>query len=495
MLIRGANAVGYTSYPDNVVTEFIRLAAVNGMDVFRIFDCFNVVDNMRVAIEATRAVNKVAEVAICYTGNVLTSEIYNLEYYKSVAKEIAEAGAHILAIKDMAGLMRPLEVKPLLDAIRSVTDLPIHFHTHATSSGTIATCMEMARCHCNIIDFATASMADGTSQPSLNAFVAMMEGAENDTGINYLDLEPYDMYWARVRDMYSPFESGMKSGSARVFEHQIPGGQYSNLIVQCQSMGLWDRWEAVLDAYRDVNQVLGDIIKVTPSSKCVGDLALYLVTREMTAADLLDPSKANSIDFPDSVVGLIMGDLGFPHRGFPAALEQTILKGRQKRTIRAGLTLPPADFDANIKSLSEKLGVPITPEQGMSSLMYPKVFADYIGRQKAKGALLRYLPTPVYFYAMTPTQKFSMTVPSHLAKDALKCNGPDEAGFVQINVQLLRVSPLKENHRTVIFLVNGSEQHVSVKDSTGKFVFEGPMVSGNNNAEVRACAGSPVSQS
>lgn len=280
MLIRGANAVGYTSYPDNVVAEFVRLAAINGMDVFRIFDCFNDVENMRVSIDAVRANNKVAEVCLCYTGEVLTSKIYNLEYYKSVAKAAADAGAHIIGIKDMAGLLRPNEAGPLLSAIREVTNLPIHFHTHATSSGSIATCFEMALHQCDIIDCCTASMADGTSQPSLNTFVAMMQGASNDTGIDYLSLEPYDMYWSRVRDMYSPFESGMKSGTARVYEHQIPGGQYSNLIVQCQSMGLWSRWEEVLDAYRDVNALFGDIIKVTPSSKCVGDLGnkIYLVT-------------------------------------------------------------------------------------------------------------------------------------------------------------------------------------------------------------------------
>ena len=333
MLIRGANAVGYTSYPDNVVQEFVRLAAINGMDVFRIFDCFNIVENMQVAIDAVRANNKVAEVCICYTGNVLTSEIYNLKYYSDLAKQISKSGAHMIAIKDMSGLLRPLECGPLLKAIREATDIPVHFHTHATSSGSIATCIEMAKNGCEIIDFCTASMADGTSQPSLNAFVAMMEGAPNDTGIKYMDLEPYDMYWARVRDMYSPFESGMKAGTARVFEHQIPGGQYSNLIVQCQSMGLWSRWEEVLDAYRDVNNVFGDIVKVTPSSKCVGDLALYLVTRNLKAEDLLDPAKANTIDFPESVVGLMKGDLGFPHRGFPNLIESVILKGASNEFI------------------------------------------------------------------------------------------------------------------------------------------------------------------
>lgn len=357
MLIRGANAVGYTSYADNVVEEFVMLAAKNGMDVFRIFDCFNVMDNMKVCIDAVLKTGKVAEVCICYTGNLLTSEIYNVEYYRNLAKEIKAAGAHILAIKDMAGLLRPLEVKPLMKALREVvgTEIPIHFHTHATSSGSLVTCMEMAREGCEIIDFTTASMADGTSQPSLNAFLAMMQGAEKDTRINYMDVEPYDRYWTKVRDMYSPFESGMKAGTARVYDHQIPGGQYSNLLVQCQSMGLSaDAWENVLNAYRDVNLLFGDIVKVTPSSKCVGDLALYLVTRGLTCKDLQDPAKAGTVDFPESVVGLLMGDLGFPHRGFPKAIEDMVLKGAQKRSIRAGLQIPPCDFAANIANLSKK---------------------------------------------------------------------------------------------------------------------------------------------
>eukprot|EP01036_Dinobryon_divergens_P037652 gene37652-49303_t len=217
MLIRGANAVGYTSYPDNVVTEFIRLAALNGVDVFRIFDCFNIVENMTVAIDAVRATGKVAEVCICYTGDMLTSTVYNVDYYRALAAEVHRAGAHFIGIKDMAGLLKPIEAGPLLAAIRAVSDLPVHFHTHATSSGAIATCLEMARLGCEVVDLCTASMADGTSQPSLNVFVAMMAGAPRDTGMNYLALEPYDMFWSKVRDMYSPFESGMKSGSARVF--------------------------------------------------------------------------------------------------------------------------------------------------------------------------------------------------------------------------------------------------------------------------------------
>ncbi len=486
MLIRGANAVGYTSYPDNVVTEFVRLAAKNGMDVFRIFDCFNILDNMQVAIDAVRSVGKVAEVCICYTGNIMTSKIYDIAYYSDLARKIANSGAHIIAIKDMAGLLRPFESGPLLKAIRDVCDLPVHFHTHATSSGSIATAMEMARNGCEIIDFCTASMADGTSQPSLNAFVAMMQQNQKPTDFKFMDLEPYDMYWQRVRDMYSPFESGMKSGSARVFEHQIPGGQYSNLFAQCKSMDLFHRWEEVLDAYRDVNAIFGDVVKVTPSSKCVGDLALYLVTKNVKAEDLLDPAKAEKIDFPVSVVGLMKGDLGFPHRGFPESIEKAILKGENKRTKRAGLTLPPENFDENISKLSTKWGKRLSAEEGMSSLMYPKVFDDYMKAKSSKGNLIRYLPSPVYFYGMTPGSTFNMIIPPGTIKELGDFDEVPFEGPTGINIQITleRVCPLKDRHRNVIFRVNDREQHVLVKDNSGAFVFEGVMADAKNENHI-----------
>lgn len=495
MLIRGANAVGYTSYPDNVVEEFIRLSAVNGMDIFRIFDCFNIVDSMLVSINAVLKYNKIAEVCLCYTGNVLTSNIYDLQYYKQLAAEIKATGAHILGIKDMAGLLRPREVEPLMRVLReAVGDMPIHFHTHATSSGSLATCMEMAKNGCDIIDFATASMADGTSQPSLNAFVAMTEGDERDTGIKFLSLEPYDVFWSLVRDRYVPFESGMKSGTARVFEHQIPGGQYSNLLVQCQSMGLsGEQWSQVLDAYRDVNELFGDIVKVTPSSKCVGDLALYLVTRGITTKDLLNNSGA--IDFPESVVGLLKGDLGFPHRGFPPVVEAMVLRdGEAKRTTRAGLTLPPVDFVENVRTLSNRWGKPVSEEQAMSSLMYPKVFSDYLTRLTAKGPLLPLLPSLIYFYAMNPGDSFALELKREESKDLFVSESLIGNVEGAVKIELLRVGSLNKGVRSVVFkLTNSSsgvseEQSVDVKDSGGVFVFDGPMATGGNPNHV----GSPM---
>lgn len=497
MLIRGANGVGYTSYPDNVVQEFIRLAAKNGMDVFRIFDCFNIVENMKVSIAAVKETGKVAEVAICYTGNVLTSSIYNLQYYEDLAKEIQEVGADILCIKDMAGLLRPLEVEPFMAVLRKAVgaNMPIHFHTHSTSSGSLATCMEMARCGCDIIDCATASMADGTSQPSLNTFLAMLQGGKNDPGINYLDIEPYDLYWAGVREEYSPFESGMKSGTARVFEHQIPGGQYSNLLVQANAMGLTlEQWSAVLDAYRDVNLLFGDVVKVTPSSKCVGDLAIYLVMKGLKTDDLINPTTgdvqpgAHLLDFPSSILGLFKGDLGFPHRGFPSAIEKLVLKGAAKRTTRAGIMLAPVNFEDNIRSLEEQFQVSISAEEAMSSLMYPQVFADYMKRKAEKGPLLPLLPTPVYLYALSAGDVFDVIAQAsdlqHIFSSAFTVTG-HAAGKHIVRVELLRVSSIAHVHRSVGFklqLWNGEHkiyeetQTVSVKDTGGVFVFEGPMV-------------------
>jgi len=517
MLIRGANAVGYKAYTDNAFAEFVRLSAINGMDIFRIFDCFNDIENMKVTFDAVIAANKVAEVCICYTGNCLSSEVYNLEYYKGCAKAAADAGAHIIGIKDMTGLLKPLECAPLLKCIREVTDLPLHFHTHSTSGGSMAVCFEMSRCGCDIIDFCTASMADGTSQPSMNAFIAMVAGGERDTGVDYLSLEPYDLYWQRVREMYSPFESGMKTGSARVFEHQIPGGQYSNLYAQCQSMGLMERWAEVLDSYRDVNNLFGDIIKVTPSSKCVGDLSLYLITRNLTTADIFDPKWAGKIDFPASSIELMRGDLGFPHRGFPKEIEEIILKGEPRRTVRAGLVLEPENFSQNVTTLSAKWGIPISEEEGMSSIMYPQVFDDYMKKKMASGRLLRYIPTPVYFYAMEPGQSFAMSIPKSYASDLIRGDGADankialhhssdisitpnntpmigqqieDEESIIVTVKLLRVGSLQKGHRNVVFSVNNGEEehHVNVKDTSGKFVFAGKMANESKLKEI----GSPM---
>ncbi|KAH8081013.1 pyruvate carboxylase [Aureococcus anophagefferens] len=484
MLIRGANAVGYTSYPDNVVTEFVRLAALNGMDVFRIFDCFNDVGQMRTRVDAVRAAGKVAEVCVCYTSDCLASDVYDVAYYAGVAAEAAAAGAHLIGIKDMAGLLKPAAAAPLLAAIRGVCDLPVHFHTHCTSSASVAVALEMTRAGCDVVDFATAAMADLTSQPSLNAFCAAMEGLERAPGIDYMRLEPYDVYWAKVRAMYAPFETGMLAGSARVFDHEIPGGQYANLFVQCQSMGLADRWEEVLDAYRDVNKLFGDVVKVTPSSKCVGDLALYLVTRKMTAADVLDGSK--TLDYPDSVVGLMEGRLGFPHRGFPADVQQAILGDRKPLTTRPSAALAPADFGAEAARLAAAHGRPLDAERTMASVLYPKVFDDFMRFCVDETCVSVYLPTPVYLHGLAMGQTARLaSLPAPLAK--LECGVDAVDAVVDVDVTLKRVGPLKAGRmRTLVFDVNGAEQRVEVKNPAPEGEFDGPMADAGDAAHVAA---------
>jgi len=489
MLIRGSNAVGYASYPDNVVAESIKLAAKNGMDVFRIFDCFNDMDQMRVSINAVREANKIAEVCVCYTEDINTSEIYNTEYYKSVAKQAVEAGAHIIGIKDMAGLCKPLAARPLLAAIREVTDLPIHFHTHATSSAAMATCLEMALAGCDIIDFCSASMADGTSQPSLNAFLASMSGHERDPGIDYLKLEPLDQYWSKVREMYSPFESGMLSGTARVYDHEIPGGQYSNLFAQCKSIGLYDRWEEVLDMYRDVNKLFGRIIKVTPSSKCVGDLALYLINRKMSTADVLNPEKASKIDWPASVIELMEGSLGKPHRGFPKPVIDAVLKGKPELSGRPGDLMPPADFASKRKELEDKYKIQMTDEDIVTSFLYPKVFSDYMDVITKYSTYITNLETPVFWYGMDAGEYTEFTIPKEAAGTLKIATSPSDGETVKVKVTLKRISGLgKDKTRQLFFDVNGAEQIVNVKEKSGGEEFSGPMAKKDDPKQI----GSPM---
>eukprot|EP00033_Pygsuia_biforma_P000130 GCRY01000165.1.p1 GENE.GCRY01000165.1~~GCRY01000165.1.p1 ORF type:complete len:1223 (+),score=453.10 GCRY01000165.1:114-3782(+) len=447
MLIRGANAVGYKSYPDNVVVKFIELAAKNGMDVFRIFDCFNDLEQMKLCIDTVRRVNKIAEVCICFTGNFLSEDekIYTLQYYKDLAKTIVDAGAHIIAVKDMAGLLKPQMAEPFMNALREVTDIPVHYHTHNTSSAALATCLNMARAGCKIVDLCMASMADTTSQPSMNAFLSSMDGEACSPGIDYLSLEKLDIMWQGIRSMYSPLESGLKSGSARVYDHQIPGGQYSNLYSQNKSLGRMDRWEQVLNMYRDVNRMFGDIVKVTPSSKCVGDMALFLVTNNLTCEDILKGDKEHS--FPDSVVSLFRGELGGPHFGLPKELYPKVLnQGQTVLKERPGKTLPPADFEAERTMLQLKYGREFCDEEVVCHLLYPKVYEDYLAKHAKHGDNLTFIPTKNFFYGM------ELKKPITVAGDV---------------IVLERVKPLEKGHRVCLFKVNGVAHEVRIKIDLG----------------------------
>merc|ERR1719443_2441399 len=456
MLLRGANAVGYTSYPDNVVVEFVKLACENGMDIFRIFDCFNDVEQMRVAIDAVRKYGKVAEVAICFTGDFLSADekIYTLDYYKGMAEKVVAAGAHMIAIKDMAGLLKPRHAKPLVDVIRSVTDLPIHFHTHNTSSAQLATLHAMADAGCDIVDCCMASVADTTSQPSLNAFCATMETHPRDPKIDYKSLEPLDNYWMRVREFYCIYESGMLAGSANVFHHQIPGGQYSNLFAQCKSLGIMHKWEDCLEYYHQVNKWCGDVVKVTPSSKVVGDMALMMVQTNIPISDLYDPVKAKAIAWPASAVDMAYGGLGTPHHGFPKHMLDAILQGKPRQTQRPGLTLKPCDFNKVREELSNDLGEDTHPssftdEDVISAVLYPAVWRDYRKHMSKYSNVVPWVPTPAFIYGMEVGEEIDCTVP----------------GGTATKVKLDRVGALEhEDIRTVYFKVNGEAMNLKVED-------------------------------
>jgi len=484
MLLRGANGVGYKSYPDNVVQEFVRNSAEAGMDVYRIFDCFNDVEQMKVSIDAVRKANKVAEVAMCFTGDFLSKKekIYTLEYYKDLCKKCVDAGAHMIAIKDMAGLLKPAHAKPLVDIVRSVCDLPVHFHTHNTSSAQLATLHAMADAGCDVVDGCFAAWADGTSQPSLNAFIATMEGRPRDTGIDFKELELLDQYWAFVRDMYSVFESGMKAMTARVFDHQIPGGQYSNMYAQCRALGDAENWDAVLKMYRDVNDWCGDVVKVTPSSKSVGDIALFLLKAGITVDDFNDTEKMQKLNWPQSAIELARGEMGMPHRGFPKQMQDSVLKGKLKPMVgRPGDTLAPEDFAKVKKEMEEEFKKPANDDDMNAFLMYPAVFRGFMKHNDKAGPLTPYIPSRAFFYGLDAGEKIEFDIPGANVVDAEK-DFNTEAAQSKVVITLVRVGPLEHDDiRSVEWDVNGTRYVVKMEDvPAGKKKYSGPMaVAGN----------------
>jgi acetyl-CoA carboxylase carboxyl transferase alpha subunit len=490
MLLRGANGVGYKSYPDNVVADFVRVAAKNGMDVFRIFDCFNDIEQMKVSIKAVREAKKVAEVAMCFTGDFMSPDekIYTLEYYKDLCKKCVDAGAHMIAIKDMAGLLKPGHAAPLVKVIRSVCDLPVHFHTHNTSSAQLATLHAMTDAGCDIVDGCFAALADGTSQPSLNAFVATRQGMPRDPKIDYKKLEPLDQYWAFVRDMYSPFESGMKAMTARVFEHQIPGGQYSNMYAQCRALGGADEWDKVLKMYADVNAWCGDIVKVTPSSKSVGDIALFLLKQGIVKEDFTDMAKMQSLNWPQSAIELARGEMGTPHLGFPKKMQDAVLKGKLLPMVgRPGDTLEPEDFAKVKQEMETEFGRPCTEEDVQAFLMYPAVFRGYMKHVDKCGPLATYLPTSAFFYGLEVGEKLEFEVPGDSVADAEK-KGDHDLPLKKASIQLVRVGACEHGDvRTLTWNVDGVTCTTKMVDpSSGKVKYAGPMADLKNKAHI-AC--------
>lgn len=437
MLLRGANGVGYTNYPDNVVRYFVQQAANAGMDVFRIFDCLNWVENMRVAIDAVGETGKLVEGAICYTGDLddPARPKYSLKYYIDLAKQLEAAGCHILGIKDMAGLLRPAAATKLVTALKQEVGLPIHLHTHDTSGISAASVLAAVAAGVDAVDAAMDAMSGLTSQPCLGSLVAALQHDERATGLDAAAIRRISFYWEAVRAQYAAFESDLRAGASEVYLHEMPGGQFTNLKEQARSLGLETRWHEVARAYRDANDLFGDIVKVTPSSKVVGDMALMMVAQELTPADVIDPER--EIAFPASVVEMLRGDLGQPPGGWPEALQKKVLKGEKPSTERPGSLIPAADLAAERATVEEKLGRNINDQDFTSYLMYPKVYTDF-AQANWKYGPVSVLPTTNFFYGMQVGDEITVTIEKgkSLVIQLQAVGETDEEGLVRVFFEL-----------------------------------------------------------
>jgi pyruvate carboxylase len=438
MLLRASNGVGYTNYPDNVVQAFVKQAAETGVDVFRVFDSLNWVENMRVAMDAVVESGKICEGTICYTGDLLdpARSKYDLNYYVGMAKELEAAGAHVLGLKDMAGLLKPASARMLVKALKEEVGLPIHFHTHDTSGIAGATILAAAEAGVDAVDAAMDAFSGGTSQPCLGSIVEATRNTERDTGLDIGAIREISAYWEGVRVQYTAFESGLAAPASEVYLHEMPGGQFTNLKAQARSLGLEERWHEVAQTYADVNQMFGDIVKVTPSSKVVGDMALMMVSQGLSREEVEDPSV--ELAFPDSVVDMMRGNLGQPHGGFPSAIIDKVLKGEKPNTERPGKHLKPIDLEATRAELSAELeGFKVDDEDLNGYLMYPKVFLDYMGRHRLYGPV-RALPTRTFFYGMEPGEEITAEIdPGKTLEIRLQAIGEtDENGEVKVFFEL-----------------------------------------------------------
>jgi pyruvate carboxylase len=448
MLLRGSNGVGYTNYPDNVVKFFVRQAARGGVDVFRIFDCLNWVENMRVSIDAVAEAGKVAEGAICYTGDLFDPNRakYDLKYYVNLAKELEAAGAHVLGIKDMAGLLKPAAASKLVATLKEEIGLPIHLHTHDTSGAAAATIMAAVAAGVDAVDAAMDAFSGTTSQPTFGSLAAALRDTDRDPGFDAKVIREISFYWEAVRTQYRAFESDLKGGASEVYLHEMPGGQFTNLKEQARSLGLESRWHEVARTYADVNQMFGDIVKVTPSSKVVGDMALAMVSSGLTRADVEDPNR--DVAFPDSVVGFFAGDLGQPPGGFPKALQKKVLKGRVPLTERPGSYLKDVDIEAERQKLEKETGEKVDDFRLASHLMYPKVYSDFLKTQDKYGPTA-VLPTPVYFYGLEQGQEIFAEI---------------ERGKTMVINYLGRAETNEKGQVRVFFDLNGQPRTITVPD-------------------------------
>ncbi|HVY68452.1 MAG TPA: pyruvate carboxylase [Verrucomicrobiae bacterium] len=451
MLFRGSNAVGYSNYPDNVVSGFVKHAASQGIDIFRIFDSLNYTPNLTVAMEAVRETHAVCEAAICYTGDILDPkrDKYSLKYYIKLAKELERMGAHILAIKDMAGLCRPYAAAQLVKALKAEVGLPIHFHTHDTSGINAASVLKASDAQVDIVDLAIGSMSGSTSQPNLNSIVAALEHTPRATGLDLTALNELSDYWEQVRTIYKPFDTSPAGGSAEVYLHEMPGGQFTNLKEQAAAMGLASRWPEIARTYAEVNQLFGDIVKVTPSSKVVGDMTMLLITRGIKPADVVN-LEPGTLPWPASVVDMLAGGLGQPIGGWPKAVQKVILGKQKPVTDRPGANLPPHNFKKTEEELQSKLKREPTDDDLFSHLMYPEVFAEY-AKFARDYSDVSVLPSGAFFYGLKPGEEISVDI---------------EAGKT-LFIKLITVgAPDKDGFRIIMFELNGMPRETTVLDKS-----------------------------
>jgi len=452
MLLRGSNAVGYKAYPDNLIERFIEKAAETGMDVFRIFDSLNWVEAMKVSIRTVRErTNSIAQACICYTGDVLSPDTkYNLQYYIDMAKALEDEGAHMLAIKDMAGLLQPQAAKVLIPALKEAVDLPIHLHTHDTSSMQATTYFQAIDAGVDVVDVAIASMSGLTSQPNFNSLVATLKGHERDPQFDLPKLNEYANYWEDVREFYYPFESGLKAGTAEVYDHEIPGGQYSNLRPQARALGLEDKFHLVKQNYAVVNRLFGDIVKVTPSSKVVGDMALYMTANGLTAEDVVD--KGDGLSLPESVVRLVKGHLGRGPGGVPEQLSNIVLKGEKPFAERPNAHLEPVDFEKEFAEFQQAFDTYCNELDFLSYKLYPKVFKDFYDHWIKYGEVRR-IPTHAFFYGLKENEEIFVKIGKgkHIIVKMLYKSDVDEDGM-----------------RKVFFELNGQTRVIVVRDQNYK---------------------------
>jgi len=452
MLFRGSNAVGYQNYPDNVLVEFIKEAANSGIDVFRVFDSLNWVAQMEKSIQAVRDAGKIVEATICYTGDIMDKSRtkYSLKYYQDLAKELQAAGAHIIAIKDMAALLKPQASYTLISTLKATVDLPIHLHTHDTAGNGLITYSAAVKAGVDILDVSMGALASGTSQPGMaSLYYALIDGYRVPD-INIKNVQEINHYWEDVRPFYFPFENGMISAQTEVYTHEMPGGQYSNLQQQAKAIGLEERWDEIKAMYHTVNMMFGDIIKVTPSSKVVGDLALFMVQNDLTETDIYE--RGSAINFPESVVNFFMGELGQPVGGFPRKLQKIILKDKKPLTVRPGTLSPPVDFAQVKEKLAELLGFEPNHKDVLSYLMYPKVFLDYT-KMYAEFGNISLLDTPTFFAGIRQGEILEVQI----EKGKTLIIRLDEIGEPDI-----------EGYRTLFFNLNGQRREIRIKDQSIK---------------------------